>query len=91
MSNQHTPEILERLKRIEELLSALAKVALSATAEAHLSDPKHRTIYENVDRLSYAQLAKKTGFSTGKISGLCQDWERLGLLIKSGNKYRRLL
>jgi len=91
MSNQETKEILLTLKRIEELLTTLTKVALSEVVEKVYSDAKHRTIYENVERLTFKQLTNKTGFSTATISRLCQGWEHAGLLRKDGKKYRRLL
>jgi hypothetical protein len=89
MPNDNT-EIQHTLKRIEDLLTALTKVALRDAMGKHIADKNSKLIYENLDRLTVRQLSKKTGFATGKISGLCQEWERDGLLLKEGKKYRRL-
>jgi hypothetical protein len=81
----------DRLARIEELLTALVKLALKETLREELSNPKAKTIYQRTGQSTRPQLEKLTKFSGGKISGLWQRWEQLGLLIKDGKSYRRLI
>ena len=79
------------LGRIEDLLTALARAALQETLKNALKDKKNRIVYENTGELSVKELAKRTGFSAGKISGLWQEWEQAGLLIKKGKYYKRIV
>jgi hypothetical protein len=81
----------EILGRLEELLTALARAALQETLKNILKDKKNKIVYENTGKLSVKELAKSTGFSAGKISGLWQEWEQAGLLIKKGKYYKRII
>jgi hypothetical protein len=90
MTIHHTSQELKSLKRIEELLTVLAKTALNDAFEANLKDKKHRVLYELTGQLSVKELSRKTAFSVGKISGLWQKWEQAGLLIKHGGQYKKI-
>jgi hypothetical protein len=81
----------EALGRIEDLLTALARAALHETLRNAVKDKKNRIVYENTGELSVKEIAKRTGFSAGKISGLWQEWEQAGLLIKKGKYYKRII
>jgi len=85
-----TPEELKILKRIEDLLSVLVKISLSEKLRSVRVDKQQRFLYENTGRLPVKELSRKTGFSAGKISGVWQEWEDAGLLIKDGKQYRRV-
>lgn len=89
--NQILSDELKALLRIEELLKALVRTALSKETAAILKDKKLRAVYEGAGQVAVKELAKKTGFSVGKISGLWQAWEQTGLLVKDGVQYRRVL
>lgn len=80
---------LQALRRIEALLQALVRISLSATISKFLTDDRLRDLYWNTGNMTRGKLERRTGFSAGKISGLWQQWEQAGLLIKSGQSYRR--
>jgi hypothetical protein len=82
---------VEYLARIEELLTVLAKAALSQTMREELADKDLRRLYDLTGSRSVKDISAKTGFSTGKISGLWQRWEERGLLIKDGAQYRKVI
>lgn len=84
-------EELRTLKSIEELLRVLVRVSLADATGKHLLDKKHKLLYDLTGKLRVDQLSKKTGFSTGKISGIWQEWEKAGLLIKDGKQYKKVL
>jgi hypothetical protein len=86
-----TSEELKTLKRIEELLEAIARNALRDTLNSALVDKEHKFLYENTGRLPVKELARKTGFSTGSISRTWQAWEEAGLLLKDGKQYKKVL
>ncbi len=81
---------IEHLARIEDLLTAITKKTLADTLNKELTDKKTRELYERTGSGSVAALAKRVGFSTGKVSGLWQKWEQAGLLIKDGAHYRKI-
>jgi hypothetical protein len=85
------PEELETLKHIEELLAAVAKVLLAEPLKAAMKDKECKFLYQNTGLLPVKKLSQETGFSAGKISGIWQDWENAGLLVKEGRQYRRVL
>lgn len=84
-------EDLRTLKRIEELLSVIAKVQLSGIIRDHLADANMRLLYDLTGEVPVEQLTKRTGFSAGKISGIWKNWETLGLLKKDGKRYRKVI
>lgn len=85
------PEELRSLKKIEELLTVLVKVALGDTLRAVLADRQHKFLYEHTGRIPVKELARKTGISTATISRTWQAWEAAGLLVKDGKQYRKVL
>jgi len=88
---QELKEEVGYLKRIVELLTVLAKAQLSDVVKSQLKDKRHRQLYELTGQLSIRELSRRTGFSIGKISGIWQQWEQVGLLIKDGSQYKKAL
>jgi hypothetical protein len=84
------PVDVQVLRRIEELLALIARTMLSDRLDEILSDRNHRLLLEETGKLRVSQHAKKTGLSTG-ISRLWQKWVQIGLLVKDGKQYRRVL
>jgi DNA-binding MarR family transcriptional regulator len=82
---------LRTLKRIEELLALIAKAMRSEQLAEILIDKKHRLLYEGAGQFPVTELAKKTDLSPATISRLWQKWEQMGLLVKDGKQYRRVL
>ncbi len=80
------------LQRTNDLLQILGRLQLRAVIEAELSDPKKKELYELTGGLlPVTKIAQKVGLSTGTISRTWQHWEDVGLLIKDGKSYRRVL
>jgi Fic family protein len=90
-TNQEESEELQALRRIEDLLTVLARAALADRIDEIMSDKMHRLILEQTGKLTVTQLAEKTGVSAMTISRLWQKWEQIGLLAKDGKRYRRVL
>ena len=88
--NNHE-QILQSLQHIEELLQTLLKPQIAPILDRELTDPKMKSLYALTGSRTVNDLAKQTGFSTGKISGIWKHWEQLGLLIKEGRSYRKVL
>ena len=79
------------IQRTNDLLTVLAKMAISDTLENELADPKKRKLYELTGgSLPVKTIAAKVGISAGAISGHWKRWEQLGLLVKDGKQYRRV-
>ena len=85
-------DMISLAQRTNELLSVLVKIQLHDVLERELADPKRKRLYELTGGpLTVKEISKKVGMATGPISGTWQGWERLGLLIKEGKKYRRVI
>lgn len=84
-------DIVARLRRIEDLLTALVKSKLTSVIEQELSDPKMKKLYELTGECTVRELKKKTGFAIGTISRIWQRWENLGLIVKDGKRYRKVV
>jgi len=82
---------LKSLKRIEDLLTVLARAALADRIDEIMNDKSHRVVLELTGKMTVRQLAEKTGLSPMTISRLWQKWEEIGLLAKDGKQYRRVL
>lgn len=90
-ANHQVTEELAALIRIEELVRAIARTALSDALAEIVGDKKLRLLYEEAGRIPRAELSRRTGFSGGKISGLWKKWEARGLMVKDGKSYRPVL
>ena len=84
-------DVLPHLQRIEELLNSLLKVQLASILEKELSDATKAKLYEAIGKYGVVELSKKLDCSTGWISGVWKNWEQLGIIIKDGKSYRRIL
>jgi hypothetical protein len=84
-------DVITMLSRTNELLAVLVKAQLAPILERELAKPDHRKLYELTGGdLTVSQLSTKIGMATGTISTLWNRWEQLGLLVKTGKRYRRL-
>jgi hypothetical protein len=93
MNNEHaTAELASLLRRTNELLQTLVSIQLRSALQSELTDPKKRTLYDLTGCATPIKaLAAKVGMGTGSISRTWQQWESLGLLVKDGKSYRRVL
>ncbi|MGD0551500.1 MAG: hypothetical protein ABSB25_02485 [Sedimentisphaerales bacterium] len=89
MNNEN--DMLPHLQRIEELLNALLKVQLAPILEKEFSDATKAKLYKAIGKDGIVKLSKKLDCSTGWISGVWKNWEQLGLIVKDGKSYRRIL
>ena len=90
-NSANVDEHLATLQRIEVLLTVIAKTLLSDKVGEIMKDDTQRMIYEGAGSVSSKELAKKAHVSLTTVSGLWQEWERQGLMIKDGKSYRRVL
>jgi biotin operon repressor len=80
------------LQRANDLLLILVKTRLRPVIEAELSDPKKKAFYNLTGTaMSVKKISEKIGIATGTISTTWQHWEDVGLSIKDGKSYRRVL
>ena len=86
-----TNDVSALLNRTNELLAILVKSQLAPALERELARAEHRKLYDLTGGdLPVNQIAAKIGLSAGTISALWNRWEELGLLIKTGKRYRRV-
>jgi hypothetical protein len=77
-NNEELANELQLLRRMEELLTLIARALLAERLSEIFDDKQHRLIYEKVGQLPGTELAKKSGLSAGTISTLWQrTWGRL--------------
>jgi len=76
------------IKKIREMLTFLVKGKISERLKKLTSDEKK--IYELIDKRQ-SDIIRLTGFSAGKISKIRQKLENEGILIKEGQKYKKVL
>lgn len=91
MAKKEISEELKTLKRIEALLTALTKVVIGGRLVEILKDKSYQTLYEGTGEIGIIELSKKTKFATGKISGIWKEWERMGIVVKEGKSYRKVV
>ncbi len=84
-------DIVGRLRHIEDLLAALVKAHLSNVITKELNDPKMKKLYSLTGDYTIRELERKIGLPRSSISKVWQRWESLGLLIKEGKTYRKVL
>jgi hypothetical protein len=80
------------LQRTNDLLLTLVKTQLRAVTAAEFSDPKKKALYDLTGTaMPVKKISEQIGMATGTISTTWQHWEDVGLLIKDGKSYRRVL
>ena len=84
-------DILAKLEKIEELLHAIFKSQLAPVLEKELGDQKMADLYEFTGTMSQSELKKKLKCSPNTITDAWKRWEQLGLLVKKGKQYRKVL
>jgi len=84
-------ELLDVMKRVEELLFVCAKAALAPHFDRECADDRLRRLYELTGVKSAEQICKELRMSKETVSKTWQRWETLGLLAKDGRGYRKAL
>ena len=79
----------EDLKKIREMMGFLVKDKISRMMAKNPEN--QQKLYDLTKKdVNVRELVKLTGISAGKISKLWQKWEKEGVLIKEGQKYRKI-
>ena len=84
-------EMLKRLKRIEQLLELLTKTYLAPLLQEEFADPRMAQLYELTGSHGQREIKKKLNMSANTISDSWKRWEHLGLLVREGQEYRRVI
>jgi hypothetical protein len=84
-------EMLKRLARIEQLLELLTKTQLAPILQKELNDPRMAELYDLTGRYGQREIKKKLSMSANTISTAWNRWEQLGLLVREGQEYRRVI
>lgn len=84
-------EVLETLKRIEEWVAIIAKAQLAPVAKSEFADGKMAKLYGMTGKASQTQIQKTLKLSPNRISDAWKRWEQQGLLIREGQRYRKVL
>jgi len=87
----HNDEILASLSRLEASLEILIKAQLAPVEKAEIGNEKMAALYELTGSATQPEIKKKLRMSANTISDTWKRWERLGLLVKDGNRYRKVL
>jgi hypothetical protein len=92
MSDEQSQELIRLLQRTNELLTSLALHALGPALDEELGKPKLEQLYRLTGgELPVKAISKRIGIAAGVISETWQRWERRGLLVKDGHRYRKVL
>lgn len=80
-----------QLERIQNLLVLMVKHQLKPILDEEFRDQKSKDIYGAADKATSRELAKKYKCSHTTIANLWKKWEAMGLLVKEGKSYRKVL
>jgi predicted transcriptional regulator len=89
MENQ-SPE-LQCLPRIETLLTALVRSSLTDAIAVITNDKRLSRLLELTGKATVREAPRKTGTALGTISKAWREWEKLGLIVKDGSQYKRIV
>jgi hypothetical protein len=88
MSDQ---ESLKILNRIEQWVAIIAKAQLAPILQAELTDPRMAELYRLTGTSTQREVKDALNMSANTISDAWNRWERLGLLVRDGKGYRKVL
>lgn len=77
------------IKRIREIMEFLLKRDIDKDLGKLSKD--ERNVYDLTDGRNQNAVARTTGFSAGKVSSIWQRLEEKGVLIKDGQKYKKVV
>lgn len=78
-------------QRVEELLRAIARAQFAPILQVELQDDKLAALYDMTGSTTAADAKKKLSIGTTKVVEAWKRWERLGLIVKDGKTYRKVL
>ena len=89
--DRNSDEIVSALGRIEQMLAALVKLQACAVLEKELADETDRKLYELTGSATSRAIQKTLKIGQARISATWARWERMGLLIKKGRTYNKVV
>jgi hypothetical protein len=84
-------DVLESLRQIERWVAVIAKTQLAPVAKTEFADKKMAKLYAMTGKASQAEIQKTLRLSPNRISDAWKRWEQQGLLIREGQRYRKVL
>lgn len=81
----------EVLKRIELLLQSLVKMQAALLERDAFPSGGERVAYELTDSATTKQICKSAHISATTLSNMWTRLEKMGLLKKEGNRYKRVI
>ena len=94
MSNDNVGEDAQMLRRIETIemyLKSLLALTMAPVLEEELSDDTAKAIYELVGVNTGQEIADKVGVSNATVSRALSRWAGMGILVKDGSHYTRVI
>jgi hypothetical protein len=82
---------IRRLDRVIELLEASVRLQWGPVLERELEDPKMRTLFEATGTMGQKELTKKLQMSATTICAAWKRWADIGLMVKDGKSYRKVV
>lgn len=83
-SNSHAS-----LRRIEGLLTTLVRLQTGPILEAQLKSDFERDLYALTGEKTHREIQRQLKVGPNRISDTWKRWERLGLVTRDGQSYRR--
>lgn len=83
--------LLPAVLRIEQILLAVAKAQLRPVLECELADEKMSQLYALTGSVTATEATKRLRCSKTTVVEAWRRWEMLGLLVRDGKQYRKVL
>lgn len=76
-------------KRVEELLTVIAKALLAPIAQKEFQDKKLAALFGLTGEATAEEACKKLGMGKGTVIETWSRWNDMGLVIKDGKKIKK--
>jgi DNA-binding MarR family transcriptional regulator len=84
-------ESLKVLQRIEQWVAIIAKAQLGPILQAELADPRMAQLYRLTGTSTQREVKAALKMSATTISDAWNRWEQLGLLVREGKEFRKVI
>ena len=84
-------EVLKKLGHLEQLLVLLTRTQLEPVLQKEFADPRMQNLYELTGTRGQREIKKELNMSANTISDAWKRWEQMGLLVREGQEYRRVI
>jgi hypothetical protein len=82
---------LDVLERMERLLQRLLRLQAATILKEELAGEFEKKLYAVTGTKNRTQILKDLKCGPNRVSELWNRWEQLGLLVKDGNSYRKVI